>query len=70
MSLKEIRDRVLNMILDNGLAVTLAVAFCVFTFYIMKEQQQYESKLFLEALEQRQIRNEKLLDELLECLKR
>ncbi len=64
-----IRDRFVNMIFDNGVSLTLAVAFCVGLYYIMSQQQEFESRLFIQAIENYRQQNKDLLDELLDCLK-
>ena len=66
---ESIKDRVVNMILDNGIAITLTVAFCIFLYYVMHQQQEFESQLFIKALEEQKAFNRDLLDELIDCLK-
>ena len=64
------KDRFIDMIFDNGVSLTLAVAFCVSLYYIMSQQQEFESRLFIQALEEQKIFNRDLLDELIDCLKK
>ncbi len=67
---KSIKERIVDMILDNGIAITLTVAFCIFLYYVMHQQQEFESQLFIKALEEQKSYNRDLLDELIDCLKK
>jgi len=65
VGLESIKNRVINLVLDNGVSLTLMVAFCLSLYYILHEH----NKLLLEQLYK--IINDKseLTERLLECYK-
>jgi hypothetical protein len=66
----EVKVRVVNMILDNGVSLVLSVVFAIVIYYILNEQNETETQLFLKALENSKAERQELLKELLECYKR
>jgi hypothetical protein len=66
----EVKVRVVNMILDNGVSLVLSVVFAIVIYYILNEQNETETQLFLQALENSKKERQELLKELLECYKR
>ncbi len=63
------KDKIINLIIDNGVSVTLAVAFCFAVYYIMDKHETNTNALFIEAIKEHRKQKEELLDEVLDCLK-
>lgn len=63
------KEKIINLIVDNGLSITLAVCFCVGIYYIMDKHQTKSTDLFIEAIKESRNQKAELLDELLDCLK-
>jgi hypothetical protein len=71
------KDRFLEALLKNGFSTVLAVLFCYFLFFIMEMHQEKteqirrkEIELFENALKVHREDNDKILRELVECLKK
>jgi|NorSeaMetagenome_1021524.scaffolds.fasta_scaffold18566_2 hypothetical protein len=63
------KEKIINLVIDNGLSVTLAVSFCVGIYYIMDKHQSNSNRLFIEAIKHNRLQQDELFDELLDCLK-
>ena len=70
------KDKFLDALLKNGFSTVLAVLFCYFLFYIMglhqektEEIRRKEIELFENALKIHREENNKILRELIDCLK-
>lgn len=66
---KNAKDRFIDMILDNGVALSLAVAFCLAIYYVMDRHNREQFNLFTDYIKSQDQRREQLFKELLECLK-
>jgi len=71
------KDKFLEALLKNGFSTVLAVLFCYFLFFIMEMHQEKteqirrkEIELFENALKVHREDNDKILRELVECLKK
>jgi len=71
-----VKDKFLDALLKNGFSTVLAVLFCYFLFFIMELHQEKteeirrkEIELFEDALEIHREENNKILRELIDCLK-
>ncbi len=64
-SINDIKNRVVNLILDNGVSLTLMVAFCLALYYILHEH----NKLLLTQLYKLIEDKAELIERLLECYK-
>jgi len=60
-----VKDRFFNLIMDNGISLTLAVAFCIAVYYIVHEQNQQLLKAIYDLREDKR----ELIDHLIECYK-
>jgi len=60
-----IKERFFNLIMDNGVSLTLAVAFCIAVYYIVHEQNQQLLKAIYDLREDKR----ELIDHLIECYK-
>ena len=69
MSDKSAKDRFVDMILDNGAALSLAVAFCWCTYFVMDKYNTMIINLFVEAVEEIREERNRLMNELLDCRK-
>jgi len=69
VSEKSPKDRFIDMILDNGVALSLAVAFCCAVYVIMDRHNREQFTLFTNYIKQQDERRETVFTELLECLK-
>ena len=70
------KDKFLDALLKNGFSTVLAVLFCYFLFFIMELHQEKteeirrkEIELFEGALDVHREENNKMLRELIDCLK-
>ena len=70
------KDKFLDALLKNGFSTVLAVLFCYFLFFIMELHQEKteeirrkEIELFESALKIHREENNKILRELIDCLK-
>ena len=63
--LNDIKTRVVNLILDNGVSLTLMVAFCLALYYILHEH----NKLLLTQIYKLIEDKAELIERLLECYK-
>lgn len=61
----DIRNKIVNLILDNGVSLTLMVLFCLALYYILHEH----NKLLLKTINELIIDKKELINELLECYK-
>ena len=61
--LGSIRDRVVTLILDNGVSLTLTVCFCLALYYILHKHNE----LLLEQIYKLIKDKEELVEQLLEC---
>ena len=64
-SLNDIKTRVVNLILDNGVSLTLMVGFCLALYYILHEH----NKLLLTQIHTLIKDKAELIESLLECYK-
>ena len=71
------KDKFLEALLKNGFSTVLAVLFCYFLFFIRELHQEKteqirrkEIELFENALKVHREDNDKILRELVECLKK
>jgi hypothetical protein len=62
---KDVKTRFLNLILDNGVSLSITVAFCFALYYILHEH----NKLLLEQLYKVIEDKRQLTERLLECYK-
>ena len=62
---KDVKTRFLNLILDNGVSLSITVAFCFALYYILHEH----NKLLLEQLYKVIEEKIQLTERLLECYK-
>ena len=69
MSDKDAKDRFIDMVLENGVALSLAVAFCWCTYFVMDRYNTMIIELFVEAVDEMRAERNRLLDELLDCRK-
>ena len=60
-----IKERFFNLIMDNGVSLTLAVAFCIAVYYIVHEQNQQLLKAIYDLREDKR----ELINHLIECYK-
>ena len=60
-----VKDSFFNLIMDNGISLTLAVAFCIAVYYIVHEQNQQLLKAIYDLREDKR----ELIDHLIECYK-
>ncbi len=70
------KDKSLDALLKNGFSTVLAVLFCYFLFFIMELHQEKvgnirrkEIEIFEKSLEMHREENNKMLRELIDCLK-
>ena len=63
--MKEAKERFLNLIMDNGVSLSLSVAFCFAIYYIVHSQN---IQLML-AIEKLREDKKDLIEELIECYK-
>jgi len=62
---EDIKTRVVNLILDNGVSLTLMVCFCLSLYYILHRHNE----LLLEQIYKLIKDKEELVEQLLECYK-
>jgi hypothetical protein len=62
---EDIKTRVVNLILDNGVSLTLMVCFCLALYYILHRHNE----LLLEQIYKLIRDKEELVEQLLECYK-
>ena len=60
-----IREKFANLIMDNGVSLALAVAFCIAVYYIVHEQ----NKELLKAVSELREDKRHLIDEIIDCYK-
>ena len=60
-----LKNRFLNLIMDNGVSLSLAVSFCFVVYYIVHQQNQELMKAIYELREDKK----ELIDILIECYK-
>ena len=57
-----VKTRLINLVLDNGLPITLMVVFCVALYWIMQKQQDLLLKTLIDVTEHRNALIEQLLE--------
>ena len=65
MENEDVKTRVVNLILDNGVSLTLMVCFCLALYYILHRHNE----LLLEQIYKLIRDKEELVEQLLECYK-
>lgn len=60
-----IKEKFANLIMDNGVSLALAVAFCIAVYYIVHEQNKDLLKAIYELREDKR----QLIDEIIDCYK-
>jgi len=70
--MKEVRDRFLNLVMDNGVSLSLSVAFCFAIYYIVHSQNVELVNAINQLREdKRQLREDEreLIQDVIECYK-
>lgn len=62
---QNIKDKFLNLILENGVSLSISVAFCIALYYILHEH----NKLLMEQINRLVGEKSELINKLLECYK-
>jgi len=59
---KDIKDRFLNLILDNGVSLSITVAFCFALYYILHEHNKLITEQLFKIIEDKRVLTERLLE--------
>ncbi len=59
---KDIKDRFLNLILDNGVSLSITVAFCFALYYILHEHNKLLLEQLYKIIEDKRVLTERLLE--------
>ncbi len=59
---KDIKDRFLNLILDNGVGLSITVAFCFALYYILHEHNKLLLEQLYKIIEDKRVLTERLLE--------
>ncbi len=59
---KDIKDRFLNLILDNGVSLSITVAFCIALYYILHEHNKLLLEQLYKIIEDKRVLTERLLE--------
>tara|TARA_R110002020_G_scaffold297267_5_gene513046 strand:+ start:1964 stop:2191 length:228 start_codon:yes stop_codon:yes gene_type:complete len=69
---EDIKNRFLNLIMDNGVSLSLAVAFCFVVYYIVHQQnQELMAAIYQLRADKKELRAEEreLIQDIIECYK-
>ncbi|MCP4483254.1 MAG: hypothetical protein GY823_01650 [Flavobacteriaceae bacterium] len=59
---KDIKTRFLNLILDNGVSLSITVAFCFALYYILHEHNKLLLEQLYKIIEDKRVLTERLLE--------
>ena len=59
---KDIKTRFLNLILDNGVSLSITVAFCFALYYILHEHNKLITEQLFKIIEDKRVLTERLLE--------
>ncbi len=59
---KDVKDRFLNLILDNGVSLSITVAFCFALYYILHEHNKLITEQLFKIIEDKRVLTERLLE--------
>jgi len=72
MSKEDIKSRFLNMIMDNGVSLSLTVSFCFVVYYIVHQQNvELMAAIYQLREDKKELRREEreLVQDVIECYK-
>ena len=58
----DIKTRFLNLILDNGVSLSITVAFCFALYYILHEHNKLITEQLFKIIEDKRVLTERLLE--------
>ena len=59
---KDVKTRFLNLILDNGVSLSITVAFCFALYYILHEHNKLLLEQLYKIIEDKRVLTERLLE--------
>ena len=59
---KDVKNKFLNLILDNGVSLSITVAFCFALYYILHEHNKLLVEQLFKLIEDKKILTERLLE--------
>ena len=59
---KDVKTRFLNLILDNGVSLSITVAFCFALYYILHEHNKLITEQLFKIIEDKRVLTERLLE--------
>lgn len=62
---QSVKEKFLNLIMDNGVALSISIAFCFALYYILQQQNELLIRQIYKLIDDKQL----LIDQLLECYK-